>query len=165
MAEATPELTPYDTGERLQPCRWHIQPRNLPDPEERDRYGRVDFDNDEGATMVSVHVSKDTDRDGHTLHISGAERSLMVVTDNEGPLIESPSEELQKAVEEAVSRLRTPYEREEAEVFWNAGQALILVPGEEHVRKQQLIVVSANGSALSAKVGSWGNGVRDTRIG
>lgn len=165
MSETNTALTPYDTGERLEPRPWQVQNRNLPDPDERNRYGRVDFDDDEAATQVTVHVTKDADRDGHTLHISNARESLRIVTDGEeGPLVESPSEELQKAVEETMARLRTPYEREEAEVFWNAGQAMILVPGEKHVRKQQVILVSANAFTLSAKVGSWHNGVRDTRI-
>lgn len=26
-------ITPYDTGERLEPKAWHVQPRNLPSEE------------------------------------------------------------------------------------------------------------------------------------
>lgn len=44
-------LTPYDTGERLEPRPWSTDG----DPE---RYGRVDFDDDEGATVLSVHVER-----------------------------------------------------------------------------------------------------------
>ena len=48
-ASATPDaLTPYDTGERLEPQLW-------PADDDPDRYGRVDFDDDEGATIVSAH--------------------------------------------------------------------------------------------------------------
>lgn len=54
----TEPLTPYDTGVRLEPNPWPVQPRNLSKPdlgaEERDRYGRVDFDNDAGETVASV---------------------------------------------------------------------------------------------------------------
>lgn len=35
-------LTPYDTGERLEPKPWHVQHRNLPDPEELDDDGEPD---------------------------------------------------------------------------------------------------------------------------
>lgn len=44
-------LTPYDTGERLEPRPWSTDG----DP---DRYGRVDFDDDEAATVLSVRVGK-----------------------------------------------------------------------------------------------------------
>lgn len=60
-------LTPYDTGARLQPKPWHTQPANLPDPEEVDRYGRVDFDNDEGRTVLSAYVENTAA--GYVLHI------------------------------------------------------------------------------------------------
>ena len=45
-----PELTPYDTGQRCEPKVW---PAYLSDP---DRYGRVDFDNDEGGTVLTAYV-------------------------------------------------------------------------------------------------------------
>ena len=54
----TTALTPYDTGKRLQPMPWHVQPLNLPDPAEEDQYGRVDFDDDEGATILTGWVEK-----------------------------------------------------------------------------------------------------------
>jgi hypothetical protein len=46
------ELTPYDTGERLEPAVWR------PRPEDPDSYGRVDFENDEGATEFTVWFEK-----------------------------------------------------------------------------------------------------------
>lgn len=49
-----PIKTPYDTGVRLEPKPWHVQPANLSDFEEADRYGRVDFDNDAGETVAQV---------------------------------------------------------------------------------------------------------------
>lgn len=54
------DLTPYDTGERLQPFVW----KDLADPED---YGNVDFDSDEGITELTVHVSAGPD--GYVVHI------------------------------------------------------------------------------------------------
>lgn len=50
----TASLTPYDTGARLEP---HVWPANY-DP---DRLGRVDFDDDEGATVLSLHAERRDD--------------------------------------------------------------------------------------------------------
>jgi hypothetical protein len=61
------ELTPYDTGERLEPSAWVSPDRRRPAEDERDRYGKVDFDNDESATIVVIHVER---KDGkHTVVI------------------------------------------------------------------------------------------------
>jgi hypothetical protein len=43
-------LTPYDTGVRLEPRLWR------PDPTDHDSYGRVDFENDESTTEMTVYV-------------------------------------------------------------------------------------------------------------
>lgn len=43
-------LTPYDTGEVLEPHRWR------PDREDRADFGKVDFDNDESATEFTIQV-------------------------------------------------------------------------------------------------------------
>lgn len=48
------ELTPYDTGARLQPFAWR-------EPREDEGYGNVDFDNDEGGTELTIHVSRNED--------------------------------------------------------------------------------------------------------
>lgn len=160
------ELTPYDTGEVLEPKPWHVQPLNLPDPEEKARYGRVDFDNDEGATVLTAHIGKNTDPGlpGYTLNLSNVNAALAVTIDDSAPLLKVPSQELRDSVERVVSGLRTQIEQDEAEIFWSDHQALVLVPGEKHVRKQQLILVSENTEDLSAIVKNWGVGVRDTRI-
>lgn len=74
-------LTPYDTGARLQPVPWNVQPRNLNKGiGEEDRYGRVDFDNDEGATLVRTYVEK-TDA-GYVLHIAKSEQVTIEVESN-----------------------------------------------------------------------------------
>lgn len=69
--------TPYDTGARLQPMPWHTQPSNLPDDDEADRYGRVDFDNDEGATVLTAYMEPDGNG-GYTLHLDADEAAVTV---------------------------------------------------------------------------------------
>lgn len=55
--------TPYDSGERLEPMPWVkgdvASPGGLPRRVTPDDYGRVDFDNDEGATMLTAYVEPD----------------------------------------------------------------------------------------------------------
>lgn len=58
------ELSPYDTGERLQPAPWPVADlaaaaRSLT-AEERDRFGRVDFDTPESETAVTVVAKTDS---------------------------------------------------------------------------------------------------------
>lgn len=45
------DLTPYDTGARLQPRAWvpALNPGN---------YGKVDFENEESATVLTLHVER-----------------------------------------------------------------------------------------------------------
>ncbi|WP_449279747.1 hypothetical protein [Leucobacter sp. GX0328] len=42
----TASLTPYDTGDRLEPQPWHLS--------DADHYGYVDFDDDESATVFTI---------------------------------------------------------------------------------------------------------------
>ena len=56
-------LTPYDTGEVAQPFIWDHDG-------ETDRYGRVDFDNDESSTVATVWASRNQDG-SYTLHVTG----------------------------------------------------------------------------------------------
>lgn len=69
-------LTPYDTGDRLEPRPW-VQgqvatPGGLPRRAEVEDYGRVDFDNDEGATVLTLYVER-TSTGGYVLHLDSAE--------------------------------------------------------------------------------------------
>lgn len=54
------ELTPYDTGEVLEPKLWPIgaYQSDHPDGQEGrlDSYGRVDFDDDEGASQFTLRA-------------------------------------------------------------------------------------------------------------
>ena len=167
----TPALTPYDTGDRLEPHSW--TGRNQAETNFED-YGKVDFDTEEGATVLTVHAAPDEwGRDergytGYTLHIGNVGVDHMTVKGDETlPVIKVPSQMLLESVRQVIDDLRTPTEREEAEIYWNDDEALILVPEESHVREEQLILVNEGGITSSAKVSSsnWRVGVQDTRIG
>jgi hypothetical protein len=71
MTQSQPELSPYDTGARCEPKLWQ------PDGEavaevmrsgEAEDIGNVDFTNDEGSTIVTVHVSR-SDDGMYTVHL------------------------------------------------------------------------------------------------
>ncbi|QIG59085.1 hypothetical protein SEA_RUBYRALPH_77 [Microbacterium phage RubyRalph] len=60
------DLTPYDTGKRAEPRPWAIPTRDqiaTAEPIDRglleDRFGKVDFDDDESSTIVTVWVEHD----------------------------------------------------------------------------------------------------------
>lgn len=165
-------LTPYDTGSRLEPKPWQVQPRNLlQDPAEAHRYGKVDFDDDEGATRLTAHVARNQG-EGYTLyaHVHDEEAPAVKLTvDGQEALLLQPSVALQKKVQAVIAELGTETERIESEVYWQQGQALILVGGKSGYRKQQAIIVYEPGTSgcrtMSAFVKNWADGVRDTRIG
>lgn len=85
MAEsaATPArtLTPYDTGRRGEARPWPVRSlTNLPPLErelEEDRYGKVDFDNDESNTLVTVWIEL-TAAGEHVVHIQEHTAEVMV---------------------------------------------------------------------------------------
>lgn len=69
-----PFLTPYDTGSRLEPQLW-------PPNDDPDRAGRVDFDDDESATVLTVYAERLADG-SHALHvelITGETNTLVTV--------------------------------------------------------------------------------------
>lgn len=66
-------LTPYDTGKRAEPHIWSItdpgaEPGSVIWGIDQDRYGRVDFDDDGGETLVTVWVEKN-ELGEHVVHI------------------------------------------------------------------------------------------------
>ncbi len=64
-------LTPYDTGQRAEPKLWQLGRRDVIEVMfygDAEDIGNVDFTNDEGATVATVHVSRDPDG-GHTVHV------------------------------------------------------------------------------------------------
>lgn len=70
------ELTPYDTGERAQPFTWEHDG-------ESDRYGRVDFDNDEGATLATVYVARSETDGRYCMFIEVQDDDLLVIDSRE----------------------------------------------------------------------------------
>lgn len=74
-ATITAALTPYDTGKRAEPRKWgHSNDLGLAamDPIERglaeDRFGKVDFDDNESATLATVWIEQD-ELGRHVLHV------------------------------------------------------------------------------------------------
>ncbi|MGP5365718.1 hypothetical protein ACTXLB_20655 [Brachybacterium tyrofermentans] len=64
-------LTPYDTGQRAEPALWQrsrAEVLQVMRHGEAEDIGNVDFDDDEGTTVATVHVSRDPDG-GHTVHV------------------------------------------------------------------------------------------------
>lgn len=50
-------VTPYDTGARLEPMVW-VTPGRRPAEHDDERYGKVDLDNDGGTTIATVHAER-----------------------------------------------------------------------------------------------------------
>lgn len=64
-------LTPYDTGQRAEPKLWQrsrAEVHQAMQHGDAEDVGNVDFIDDEGATIATVHVSRDPDG-GHTVHV------------------------------------------------------------------------------------------------
>lgn len=66
------ELTPYDTGDRLEPQLWPTG--------DADTFGRVDFENDEASTIATAYVAREGD--AHVLHVDNLSEALTVTTDH-----------------------------------------------------------------------------------
>lgn len=95
--ERWPLLTPYDTGQRLEPSVWVTPDRRRPEEHEPDRYGRVDFNNDENATDVTVWVER-SESGGTVINIDGhseIERVVVNAMDNlVAPIIDLGEDEM-----------------------------------------------------------------------
>ena len=65
-------LTPYDVGERAQPMLWQKDRFEVKDTMRHGDpgdIGKVDFDNEEGATVATVHVSRDPVTGSYVVHV------------------------------------------------------------------------------------------------
>lgn len=161
-------LTPYDTGQRLEPRPWLVQHRAT-----RDDFGKVDFDNEESATQAIVYIEKNQDQQyhpGYTLRAynMGPEPLRLALEEEDRPaVVIQPVEALRTIVEETIAGM-DPAVREEVEIYYspNNHRALLLISGEEHVRKQLLIYLTdvGDGEPSSAYVKSWTTGIRETRL-
>ncbi|WP_338675929.1 hypothetical protein V1460_25395 [Streptomyces sp. SCSIO 30461] len=71
MTQSQPELSPYDTGARCEPKLWQPNSKAVAKvmrSGEAEDIGNVDFTNDEGSTVVTVHVSR-SDDGLYTVHL------------------------------------------------------------------------------------------------
>ncbi|MEW1548406.1 hypothetical protein [Streptomyces tsukubensis] len=71
MAQSQPELSPYDTGARCEPKLWQPNAEAVAEvmrSGEAEDIGNVDFTNDGGCTIVTVHVSR-SDDGMYTAHV------------------------------------------------------------------------------------------------
>lgn len=76
-------LTPYDTGARMEPKVWPIR--------DEDDYGRVDFDNDEGGTTLTVLGTADRESGRSVLEVSRLDEEAEVTVDGDPVLVLAPS--------------------------------------------------------------------------
>jgi hypothetical protein len=160
----TNQLTPYDTGERLEPIPWVQEEARRHRTRPPADWGKVDFTNEEGATVFTAHAEREGE--GYRLKVNDLSYTALRVEVDSELVTVAPTEALQLNVKNIIASL-DPYPRDSAEVYWEHTRAMILVPGEKHVRKQLLIFVTdtGDGEPTSAYVKDWGDGIRDTRIG
>lgn len=91
------QLTPYDRGSRLEPHAWvrgdTASPGGLPRRAVEADYGRVDFDSDDGTTILTLYVGRGDN--GYELVIDQhSDAYLHVVGANEPPVLPGPGAEL-----------------------------------------------------------------------
>lgn len=88
------EQTPYDTGQRLDPHAWVTNGIVVPDGHPRfaedSEFGRVDFDGDDGTTILTLHVEP-ADNGYRMVIDQHSEEYLHVVGANEPPMMPDPS--------------------------------------------------------------------------
>lgn len=81
LTASRPSPSPYDTGARLEPKAW-------PTDGDPDRYGRVDLDNNEGATVATVHAGGTAH--GYDLDVTDHCGALTVYLDGR-PMMPAPA--------------------------------------------------------------------------
>lgn len=76
MTATNHQLTPYDTGSRCEPKVWPTPTRLLLERStpaarliEEDRFGKVDFEDDESRTVAVAYMER-TDDGTHVLHVT-----------------------------------------------------------------------------------------------
>lgn len=131
------ELTPYDTGSRLEPQLWvrgdTASPGGLPRRAVDADYGRVDFDADDGTTILTLYVERTPD--GFRLQIDQhSDDYLQVVGAHEPPQLDGPAAELDPeyragqmlALDRALSEIGQAYGEH---VHYYQGDPLTFSPG------------------------------------
>lgn len=89
-------LTPYDTGRRLEPQLWPLG-------DDPDSYGRVDFDNEESATVLTAYVEREGD--GYAMYVAGMAEPLSLVVDGGGRVVPVDAE-LVEGIDELLDMAR-----------------------------------------------------------
>lgn len=88
MSAPLPRLTPYDTGEVLEPKLWQDDRRKVLEAmcqeDTRGDVGKVDFEDDEGSALLTVRVvqRKDGVRELQVDNWSARERLVVVRNDD-----------------------------------------------------------------------------------
>lgn len=62
-------LTPYDTGERAEPHPWVTSTQGVGRTNDRDDWGKVDFDDDEGITIATIWLEFNEHARNYIVHI------------------------------------------------------------------------------------------------
>lgn len=114
------ELTPYDTGERLEPHVWvrgqTASPGGRPRRATQSDYGRVDFDTDDGTTALTLYVAPA--KHGYMVHADQHDDEyLQLAAINELPVIDGPTTELDPAYRERQAMLLEAGLREVADTY------------------------------------------------
>lgn len=75
-------LSPYDTGKRCEPKSWIPYGTSVSTATPAENFGKVDFEDDEGHTIVVVHVER-KDTGTHVVHVQPLvdEDEIVVVVD------------------------------------------------------------------------------------
>ncbi len=83
LTDSVGSLTPYDTGARMEPKLWVGKNQKPTNTADLDRFGRVDFENDEGASMVTVYVEpgEDGQVNVHIVPLASDESEINVIFD------------------------------------------------------------------------------------
>lgn len=98
-------LTPYDTGERLEPRPWVSRTTSV-DDKNRDMFGKVDFDNEESATELTIYVERMNGR--RVIHIEDHTGETYIIAHDDG--YDPPSDQEQEAVRERDEAAIDPWE-------------------------------------------------------
>lgn len=80
------DLTPYDTGERATPIPWVSTGSDFTailDDRDPEDFGNVDFEDDEGRTIATIHLSR-RDDGGYTIHIMPMDDDVTIEWHGEG---------------------------------------------------------------------------------
>ena len=88
--ELNGSVSPYDTGARLEPHPWvhdGTKGSEYQRPADPDDYGRVDFDDDEGTTIATVHIEGSADAPEEVFVMKIAANAPIIIYGPDGAVI------------------------------------------------------------------------------